>query len=282
MIWMKAERGLNWGNPCSLRVHAISGYSARPPLRVSTPMGCSYETSFADNQLAAMPRKASERLIGHIPSYRNPVQIHEEDSRLEHGPGRTDSDRNPFRIPDVELFGPEIADDTEGQESTYSDDPLVDWSRPETVSPFVESFVKVAEGRNPKLVNVTLNRKERSSDYSILSLSDRHDFELMQSLGYDAVVEMPDPIRFFDSLSACLVRSGKCDQGALISRCIYRERRLQHTKEDGAHPALAKHPRHQHQGEVRAIWSATGQPTLTAFVIACAAIYHSCRLIELQ
>ena len=183
---------------------------------------------------------------------------------------------------EVERFGPEIGDNTEGQKSTYSDDPLVDWTRPETVSPFAESFVRVAEGRNPKLVNVTLNRNEQSPDCYILSLSDRLDFDLMQSLGYDAVVEIPKPIGFFDSLSACLIRSGKCDQGAVISGCVYRERTLHHTKEDGVHPALVKHPKYRHQGEVRAIWNATAQPPLSGFVITCAAICHSCRQIEVQ
>ena len=51
----------------------------------------------------------------------------------------------------IEEYGTKIGDADEGRKTTYSDDEIIDWNKPETVSGFHETFVNVVKGKNPDL-----------------------------------------------------------------------------------------------------------------------------------
>ena len=178
-----------------------------------------------------------------------------------------------------ERFGSEIGDAEEGRKTTYSDDQLIDWGKPDTVPDFAKRFVKVTPGRNPILRNVVLNRNEASPNCYIYFVSKRLDSVLMRQFSCDAVVEIVNLPPFFEALSATLCDAGKTNGKCLIAECVYGQRSRHYSQEDSVHPALLKDVRFKHQEEVRAIWSASTD-SLQGIVLQCPEARRFCRMVS--
>ena len=184
-----------------------------------------------------------------------------------------------FEYRDKEKHGSEVGDSDEGRKTTYSNDPLIDWTKPETVPDIVKRVVKVGEGRNPIFQNCWFNVNEESPDCYVFSVAEALNPNVMREFGYDAVVRITHPNLFFQALTECLQNMRRIKSEFTLSKCRYIDRTQHYSRQHSIHPAFMKDPRYKYQQEVRVIWIPEENP-IEPVILECPQLRMHCSLIS--
>jgi hypothetical protein len=180
-----------------------------------------------------------------------------------------------------EDHGNEIGDAEEGIVSAYSNDPMVDLQRPETVSPIVRQVLGLSpDGPAPayEFHDIEFESRTDSPNCWIYCTSRDFDERAMKRMKRDTCIIINSPEQFYRAVLAEL-RSRDLIRSGSLGPCIYLDRKQHYTRLPPVHPALIKDPKYEYQNEARAIWLPRSLP-IKHLDLVCLAAVESCSLFS--
>lgn len=214
------------------------------------------------------------------PLYRYTHRVHAE-SLVRDGQIRLGTLFNYRRI---EAHAPMIGDAHEGTAGRYDNPPI---SRARDLSPLAAGMVQQAfPGLGPDAIfdRCLFEQVETSPDCWIFSASMRLGAATMRSMDptYDACVEIRFPSFFGQVIGQELINRNlvagyaSCQMRA----CVYRDRLLHYTEDDGVAPVAIKAPGFADQQEVRYIFHPRTPEGLEPLIMTMPALARCCRMVE--
>ena len=155
-----------------------------------------------------------------------------------------------------EKYGMTIGDSGEGTSEAY-DYTNYDLSKPETLPKIAHEVFKVDPNlKNSYVKNLQVVVKRQSLNYYLYCTSLKLDRKLLHEFKCDCIVRINDPLQFFHLINIELRRLGLVANRMYIVRCLYQDRKMNHTDPNAEiSPALLKDKRYQQQAEVRTVWA---------------------------
>lgn len=183
-----------------------------------------------------------------------------------------------FEFQDVERYGPEIGEESEGVRTVYSDEDFDIEHVPEFAR---GTLIHNPEGhKNIRFQGIQFSLDRRSPNLYIYSTCAVFERELLSQLGRDVCVEILDTYLFFSAVTRHLNTAGIATELLYLGPCVYRPRREHHSVETSCHPAILKAPEYSHQREVRAVWQPSG-PDVNPVVVVVPELTKTVRLVSI-
>ncbi len=183
-----------------------------------------------------------------------------------------------FEYRDMEKYGPEIGDTTEGRRSIYFHGEM-SADDPSTIPEFTKNVINLA-GKGSAMINCEIVQEYKSEDMFVFSGSKEPDPRTMRAMGYETIVKIIDIESFVRAVTPYLHERCPVDlKHVLLGLCFYQQRTQHYLRDPGIHPALIKDPEYAYQKELRVIWSPANQP-IEPLIVECAPASHFCRFVS--
>jgi signal recognition particle subunit SEC65 len=161
-----------------------------------------------------------------------------------------------------DIYGLEIGDQSEGTQTTHMRGKVMDLTNPSTIAPTIKRMQREKRliGNGQIIIGESVN--EMVNDAYIYSLSTNNNLINQfgeDTVGYDAILEIFDPPRFFKQLLKCIHKYDSGIKEVHYNNIEYFAREQEFENQTEAHPIFIKDPKHRWQEEFRLACDCNGK-----------------------